>query len=81
MEKKTALQQAIEYCLTLTPICHQDMSMYNYIIAKLNELLPTERQQIEEAYRSGAANMGDLMSVPHHKNLTPQNYYEQTYGK
>lgn len=83
MEKKTALQQAIEK-LKLVGTLHQlennvtrSYANLDEIISILNEHLPTERQQLEDAWKAGNAARGNRgMRVD---NATASDYYTTTY--
>ena len=51
----------------------------DFIISQANEILETEREQIEEAYEKGCDNAHDWHSDPTGKNLTAEQYYKDTY--
>lgn len=86
MEKKTALQQAIEAIREIRKkISFAEQAHTIGTLAAIehicNELLPTERQQIEDAFRDGDADRGLYERGRSAKYVNGTDYYEQTYGK
>lgn len=66
---KTAMQRAIQYFDSL----NRDEIPVTEIIAILKSELPTERQQIEDAYERGGYDEGEGIDI------FPANYYDSTY--
>jgi len=87
MEKKTAMEELIEELKRLKNSHEKvvDVSGWaatcNAIEAATN-LLPKEREQIEEAFKEGAKKRFNTMLIKRDEiNKSASDYYTQTYGK
>lgn len=73
---KTAIQQAIENALTAKDNDKKDTVTYQEVIDMLTEFLPTEQEQIEQAYYDGGDNMCPNGEAG---NKKAKQYYTETF--
>lgn len=75
--KKTAITQAMEEFERLKENSNlRDMIYLDGVLAVLEGFIPTEREQIEEAYEQGATDMEQF----HSGDMNGKQYFLNTYG-
>ena len=79
-KQKTALQQAIAEFTAAKAKAESlvDLIYLDGVLAVLDTFLPTERQQIEQAYIDGKVNAGN--DIFGQKYIPASDYYEQTFN-
>jgi hypothetical protein len=78
MANKTALQELMEWMNEASEII--PVEPY-YVYRKAEELLAKEENQIKDAYVAGEENAMDCHSIPNFKDITADEYYNETYEK
>jgi hypothetical protein len=85
MESKTAIQQAIEALQTEMQKATEQQSPniasgFHHSIIILQSFLPTEKEQIEQAYSAGSLNKTENILLGKTK-VTAEQYFQHTYGQ
>jgi hypothetical protein len=76
MKDKTAMQELLEWTRKTLPM---DLDTPRMIEAKIESLLPVEKEQIKDAWLSGQDD-GATICTPN-QHYPDEDYYKETYGK
>jgi hypothetical protein len=78
MKNKTALQELMDWMIEQSQVIPVDPGD---VYDKAEKLLAKEENQIKDAYVAGEENAMDCHSIPNFKDITADEYYNETYGE